>query len=593
MPSFYNVKYMATSKSVSPLTLLIVGTLTTGDKYGLEIIDVVYQASKGCEIIRQPSLYSTLKKLSVQKIISTYWRDSELGGKRHYNHLTDYGKKMFEHWLESTALPYNFDGIVPHVEGKWEKTPDGTYAPNYYFQDGNEVDGGPLSVQVESAKSSAVTEELKEVKNEVKEVKADAVFLPKTQPETKSKPAEVKKETFAQQESFFSMLKKKEPILEAFAEEPFENRKEKIEEIAVKPAAKEQRKEEPRFENEMLKPAPEKKFVKPQTSSLSFAEATQRKKISFLDSSLDSSPAERLPQTKEESSSAPRIRVMREAENAIIPAKENASTAVKKEEKKDDAVFITEKIPATAFKRSAPAASIPLLDIEKAMATSQTAQSSSYQKMITALYERRKAAETSCENIQEQEEPVQSAAGRTSKSVTPRFHSHEQLADYYVSHDVGYNIYVKRNQSSRASSLFILESKLNLVNSVLLCCLSFIWSLVSYFVFIPTTSYGTVIYFLVPIIFILLVGLRTYQYLSNRNRKAWEVNISLPVILFRFAAILLLALFITAINLIIGMESQTVLSFAHTLIYPLVLSSFCLFSLLSKWTLSKLKLMRG
>ena len=41
-----------------------------------------------------------------QSLISSYWRDSDIGGRRHYYSITDYGKKYIEKW-QTDILSYN------------------------------------------------------------------------------------------------------------------------------------------------------------------------------------------------------------------------------------------------------------------------------------------------------------------------------------------------------------------------------------------------------------------------------------------------------------------------------------------------------
>jgi len=71
---------------------VILYQLTDGDRYGYEIIKQIEDSSNGKLIIKQPTLYSVLKKLEQGRFISSYWQDSEIGGKRHYYKLTDNGK---------------------------------------------------------------------------------------------------------------------------------------------------------------------------------------------------------------------------------------------------------------------------------------------------------------------------------------------------------------------------------------------------------------------------------------------------------------------------------------------------------------------
>lgn len=80
------------------LPTIILSTLFDGDKYGYEIVKAIEQKTNGKISIKQPSLYSSLRRLEEQNLISSYWLDSELGGKRHYYRLTDIGKKQAEEW---------------------------------------------------------------------------------------------------------------------------------------------------------------------------------------------------------------------------------------------------------------------------------------------------------------------------------------------------------------------------------------------------------------------------------------------------------------------------------------------------------------
>lgn len=75
---------------------IILKALFEGDKYGYEICKEVEERSGGTYELKQPTLYSCLKRLESQKLISSYWTDSEIGGKRHYYKLTDLGKETYQ-----------------------------------------------------------------------------------------------------------------------------------------------------------------------------------------------------------------------------------------------------------------------------------------------------------------------------------------------------------------------------------------------------------------------------------------------------------------------------------------------------------------
>lgn len=75
---------------------IILKALQTGDKYGYEICKEVEEKTNGAYILKQPSLYSGLKRLEAQNEVESYWRDSLLGGRRHYYTLTEKGRNRIE-----------------------------------------------------------------------------------------------------------------------------------------------------------------------------------------------------------------------------------------------------------------------------------------------------------------------------------------------------------------------------------------------------------------------------------------------------------------------------------------------------------------
>ena len=73
----------------------ILEALMAGDKYGYEIIKEVEEKSNGKVVLKQPSLYSSLRRFESKGYISSYWGDSDIGGRRHYYSITDTGRQYF------------------------------------------------------------------------------------------------------------------------------------------------------------------------------------------------------------------------------------------------------------------------------------------------------------------------------------------------------------------------------------------------------------------------------------------------------------------------------------------------------------------
>ena len=88
-----NLNNKATRGSISQIILT---ALSSGSKYGYEICKDIEKLTNGKLILKQPSLYSSLRRMEEQDLITSYWEDSSLGGKRHYYTLTEKGKILYE-----------------------------------------------------------------------------------------------------------------------------------------------------------------------------------------------------------------------------------------------------------------------------------------------------------------------------------------------------------------------------------------------------------------------------------------------------------------------------------------------------------------
>ena len=79
------------------INTIILRMLYDGDKYGYEIINEIEEKSKGQYTLKQPTLYSALKRLESQDYVTSYWGGASSGGRRKYFQITDKGKAVVEH----------------------------------------------------------------------------------------------------------------------------------------------------------------------------------------------------------------------------------------------------------------------------------------------------------------------------------------------------------------------------------------------------------------------------------------------------------------------------------------------------------------
>lgn len=107
------------------INTIILRTLYDGDKYGYEIINEIESKSRGQYTLKQPTLYSALKRLESQDYVTSYWGGVSNGGRRKYFQITEKGRIVVEQnlaeWEYSRTVidslisekDYNFDNPPP------------------------------------------------------------------------------------------------------------------------------------------------------------------------------------------------------------------------------------------------------------------------------------------------------------------------------------------------------------------------------------------------------------------------------------------------------------------------------------------------
>lgn len=88
---------------------IILHTLLDGDKFAQQISDSIESKSESEYKINQATLYSSLKRLENLKFVTSYWNDSDAGGRRKYFKLTELGKNT----VDSSLLNWSYSrGII-------------------------------------------------------------------------------------------------------------------------------------------------------------------------------------------------------------------------------------------------------------------------------------------------------------------------------------------------------------------------------------------------------------------------------------------------------------------------------------------------
>ena len=95
------VTWMSTRDAVSDLIrgnidAIILSVLSAGDSYGYEILKEIASTSRGEYEMKEPSLYTSLKRLENQGYVKSYWGDETQGARRKYYRITDEGTEELE-----------------------------------------------------------------------------------------------------------------------------------------------------------------------------------------------------------------------------------------------------------------------------------------------------------------------------------------------------------------------------------------------------------------------------------------------------------------------------------------------------------------
>lgn len=80
---------------------IILSILCVGDNYGYEIMKTIYKKSGKQYELKEPSLYSSLKRLESQKLIESYWGNESQGGRRKYYQITKEGIQTYNRNLQA------------------------------------------------------------------------------------------------------------------------------------------------------------------------------------------------------------------------------------------------------------------------------------------------------------------------------------------------------------------------------------------------------------------------------------------------------------------------------------------------------------
>lgn len=74
---------------------IILSVLLQEDNYGYRIIKEIYLKSGREYELKEPTLYSSLRRLEAQGALESYWGEESRGGRRKYYRVTEAGRILF------------------------------------------------------------------------------------------------------------------------------------------------------------------------------------------------------------------------------------------------------------------------------------------------------------------------------------------------------------------------------------------------------------------------------------------------------------------------------------------------------------------
>ncbi|WP_145049439.1 PadR family transcriptional regulator [Paenibacillus xylanexedens] len=99
---------------------MILSVLLATDHYGYGIIKEIYRKSGEQFELKEPTLYSSLKRLESNGYVESYWGEQTQGGRRKYYRITSEGRIAYERQLQDwQAAKKLIDSmiIISRVEG--------------------------------------------------------------------------------------------------------------------------------------------------------------------------------------------------------------------------------------------------------------------------------------------------------------------------------------------------------------------------------------------------------------------------------------------------------------------------------------------
>ena len=575
------------------ISYLVLDSLSSGSKYGLEIIEYISQKTNGGFVMKKPTLYSCLTRMEKKGLVSSsFWGESELGGKRHYYSITQAGRENLAELAKqldgedfAQTEPQEVEKTEPAVATVEQTAVEDTEEKPTYLQQDNLFD-------LVKETPAQQTQEDDEEENDVLENQIDMFNM---EPIAQEEPENEQEEEEPVQEA---VEEEKDPETERYYQSLLEQGTEqKLEEEEVETEPTQEEKVDDAVlldENERtsltldeeaqnqriydtsseLKKYRKKKSFSENQIEMSVVyekeedEEIQKARIAELKRSLLNLKGEAPAETQQEA--APQYQPQTVTANYNTLPQYNPIQEVKEEEVEpeeeihDDGRFITEpRINASEIpvaRKIAPTnIEVNIYDDNLPAPKRNSELEPSYKDMMSKLFERR--AERQKQPVVTPEHPVDYA---NAPDTNGNFVDYGSLKRYYQARNIEFKEYKKTTVRRTYNT-----NMLQLVNSIVLFALAGIASLALLWIVAGTHNLmdsTNFLYYTIPGLFGLYCLYALTKYKCFASKKA-----SLRYNAFTNWMIFLLAsLIVLIINIACGMQFETIASYSTSLFLPIL-----------------------
>jgi DNA-binding PadR family transcriptional regulator len=105
------------------LTFWLLLILQSRETYAFEMAQLVGEASQGTVTADEKSIYRALNRFEDLKLVTSTWRDSEVGPPRRYYSLTEVGLELLQAFVQRNILLFQSKPVAQRIQAALDGTP--------------------------------------------------------------------------------------------------------------------------------------------------------------------------------------------------------------------------------------------------------------------------------------------------------------------------------------------------------------------------------------------------------------------------------------------------------------------------------------